>query len=52
MMSDQNLELWSVDIKDAFLQVPQKRKTYVKPPRAYEYLEDGEVWVLERLLPG
>ena len=55
MMSEPGttLWLWSLDVKDAFLQVPQKSPTYVKPPRGYGHLlQEDEVWVLERLLPG
>ena len=53
MITEENLQLWSLDIKYAFLQVPQKRKTFVRPPQGHTgFLEKGEVWVLERLLPG
>ena len=46
-------QLWSIDVKDAFLQVPQKAKVFVKPPKGYEHLlKEDEVWVLDRLLPG
>jgi hypothetical protein len=39
--------------QDAFLQVPHKAKVFVKPPKGYEHLlEEDEVWVLDRLLPG
>ena len=30
--TNQSLELWSVDITDAYLQVPQKRPTYIETP--------------------
>lgn len=53
MMTERDLEMWSLDIKDAFLQVPQEQRTFVRPPRGYEHLlEEDEVWVLERLFPG
>eukprot|EP00435_Cladocopium_sp_Y103_P049319 s1906_g14.t2 len=46
-------QLWSIDVKDAFLQVPQRTKVFVRPPKGYEHLlEEDEVLVLERLLPG
>ena len=52
-MGEQRFQLWTIDVKDAFLQVPQKRKVYVNPPRGYEHLlAEDEVWVLEKLLPG
>ena len=38
------LELWSVDVKDAYLMVPQEEKVYV------EY--NGNFYVLGRCLPG
>ena len=52
-MTEEKFQLWTIDVKDAFLQVPQKSKVYVNPPRGYEHLlEEDEVWVLEKLLPG
>ena len=52
-MREQRFQLWTIDGKDAFLQLPQKSKVYVNPPRGYEHLlEEDEVWVLEKLLPG
>eukprot|EP00435_Cladocopium_sp_Y103_P061809 s441_g23.t1 len=34
-------------------EVPQRTKVFVRPPKGYEHLlEEDEVWVLERLLPG
>ena len=43
-MSHPELQLWSIDVKDALLQLPQKAKVFVKPPRGYEHLlEDDEV---------
>ena len=33
--------------------MPQKVKVLVKPPRGHEHLlEEDDVWVLDRLLPG
>ena len=33
--------------------MPQKAKVFVRPPKGYEHLlEEDEVWVLDRLLPG
>eukprot|EP00435_Cladocopium_sp_Y103_P006763 s6863_g2.t1 len=53
MMTDKKFQLWSIDVRDAFLQVPQKRPTFVRPPKGYGgMLGTGEVWTLERLLPG
>ena len=46
--AEYDVVLGCLDVKDAFLQVPQKVKVFVKPPRGYEHLlEEDEVWVLE-----
>ena len=37
-MREQRFQLWTIDVKDAFLQLPQKSKVYVNPPRGYEHL--------------
>ena len=44
--------MWSIDVKNAYLLVPQPTEVYVEPPGIWAEKNPGMKWRLNRLLPG
>ena len=44
--------MWSIDVKNAYLLVPQPTEVYVEPPGIWLEQNPGMKWRLNRLLPG
>ena len=44
--------MWAIDVKNAYLWVPQPSLVYVEPPKIWSQENPGMKWRLDRLLPG